>query len=384
MGQIGRPGGGDGTGPDAENARGSERFLQDLARSVPATAGCRSIAGGTALAKHVDQTISGNFDPGATGLPATATIVKVEIDDVDNDGVIRANGIDQINGSNVTKVWNGDSVTLNGEKITGVTFYTADGSCYFTPKDGSVLENGTITARTFVTKSSSFKIGDLGPPCFVAGTLIAVPGGQVAVEDLAPGDFVETRDHGPRPLRWVGRRAVAGRGAFAPVRLRAGALGNHGALDLSPQHRVLLDDWRAQVLAGEDEALCPAHLLVNGDTIHRAPRARVTYVHIMFDAHEIVQANGLACESFQFGGHLCQDGTALRAELVALFPDLEGPAADMQAARRSLRGHEARLLATLAQGDRSPGPRTGPMRGSMRSSLSGSLPGSLPGSMPSQ
>jgi hypothetical protein len=137
---------------------------------------------------------------------------------------------------------------------------------------------------------------------------------------------------------------VTGRGAFAPIRFAPGALGDHGELLVSPQHRILLEDWRAAFYLGEDEALCPAHMLVNGDTIHRAPCAQVTYVHFMFDAHEIVMAEGLASESFLFGDYLCKETSALRAEIIALFPEFGGQGPQMSAARRTLRAHEARLL----------------------------------------
>ena len=121
------------------------------------------------MAIYTDQTIAGNYDPGASSLPFTATIVTMEINDADNDNVIRADGGDQVNGSNVTAVWVGDTIVLNGETISGVTFYTADGGRYFTPDDDTVLEDGTITAQTFVTGSTQFPVGEFGPPCFVAG-----------------------------------------------------------------------------------------------------------------------------------------------------------------------------------------------------------------------
>lgn len=38
-------------------------------------------------------------------------------------------------------------------------------------------------------------------PCFVLGTRIATPDGEVPVEDLVPGNLVLTADHGPQPLR---------------------------------------------------------------------------------------------------------------------------------------------------------------------------------------
>jgi hypothetical protein len=206
----------------------------------------------------------------------------------------------------------------------------------------------TATAVTFVTTSTQFPVGNLGPPCFVAGTRIAVPGGDVRVEDLRIGDLVETRDHGPLPLRWVGRRKVPAFGSDAPIRFAAGALGDHDTLFVSPLHCVLIDDWRAEVLFGETEVLCPAHLLVNGDTIRRIPRAEITYVHLMFDTHEIVEAEGLASESFLFGDYLCHAKSPLRAEILSALagtPDAAPP--QMTAARRVLRRHEAALLVDM-------------------------------------
>jgi len=292
-----------------------------------------------------EQTIGGNYDPGASTIPFTAVIETMQINDADDDGVIRADGSDQINGSDVTRVWVGDTVTIDGgTPISGVTFYTADGSRYFTPDDGTVLTDGTVTAQTFVNTSTQFPIGDFGPPCFVAGTRIAVPGGHRRVEHLAVGDLVETRDHGAQPIRWIGSRTVAGRGAFAPVQFAPGTLGGNDALTVSPQHRMLIDDWRAQVYLGENEVLCAAHMLVNGDTIRYAPCAKVTYVHFMFDDHEIVTANGLSCESFLAGDYLCHGSSALRREIVALFPDFETKGRVMQAARRVLRSHEVQVL----------------------------------------
>lgn len=304
------------------------------------------------MAIFTDQTIAGNFDPGVTPVPFNAVIITMTINDANNDGVIRPNSGDQINGSNVTSVWVGDRITLNGVVIRGVTFYTASGGRYFTPSDGSVLTDGTITARTFVNTSTQFPVSGFGPPCFVAGTRVAVPGGSARVEDLSVGDLVITQDNGARPLRWIGRRAVPGRGAFAPVRICAGALGDHDTLLVSPQHRILLSDWRAQMYMGEDEVLCPAAALVNGDTIHRAPRDEVIYVHLMFDDHEIVFAEGLATESFLVGDYLCHETSALREEIIAIFPELGTRPAGMQSARRILRGYEGIVMSGTAEADR--------------------------------
>ncbi len=296
------------------------------------------------MAIYTDQTIDGNFDPGAFGGTQAVTIVTMSIDDADDDGVIRADGGDQINGSDVTRVWVGDTIVLDGTLITGVTFYTADGGRYFTPSDGSVLADGTVTSTTFVNTSTQFPVSGLGPPCFVAGTLIDTADGPCAVEDLAPGDLVLTRDNGAQPVRWIGKRVVTGRGDFAPVRIAAGILGNQRDLFVSPQHRMLVQDWRAQMFLGEDEVLCPAVRLCNGDTIHRVPRDSVTYVHVMFDSHEIVFAEGAPSESFAIGDLHCANGSAAHRELAEIFPELDEMKQSFVLARRTARGFETEVM----------------------------------------
>lgn len=295
---------------------------------------------------YTDQTIAGNFDPGVPPpLPTEISVETVTLNDAGGDGFISADGGDQVNGSEVTAVYEGDTVTIDGQTHVGTTFYTADGGRYFTPTDDSVLpDGGTATSVSYVTTSTQFDVDDLGPPCFVAGTLIRVPGGARRIEELRPGDLVETMDNGPQPVRWIGSRTVAGQGAMAPVRIACGALGNSRDLLVSPQHRMLVSDWRAQMYLGEDEVLCPAVGLCNGDTIHRAPCDRVTYVHVMFDRHQVVFAEGAPSESFLFGDYMCRGGSAVRRELAAMFPELETDGL-ARAARRVLRGFEARLLA---------------------------------------
>ncbi|WP_101066241.1 Hint domain-containing protein [Roseovarius salinarum] len=299
---------------------------------------------------YTDQTIGGDFDPGyPPPLPTTINVETITLNDADGDGFISPNGSDQVNGSDVVAVYDGDTVTIDGNTITGTTFYTADGGRYFTPTDGSVLpDGGTATDTTFVWSSTQFDVNDLGPPCFVAGTRIAVPGGTKRVEELAIGDLVETMDRGPQPIRWIGRRTVCGDRDLAPVRIPAGAVGNARALLVSPQHRMLLSDWRAQLYAGEDAVLCPAIALVDGGRAERAPCDLVTYVHFMFDRHEVVFAEGAPTESFHLGDYLSGDHTALRREILTVFPELDASPAATRAARPSLRRFEGALVAQAA------------------------------------
>ena len=292
--------------------------------------------------------------PAGTGL----NFVTITLLDRNDNGVMGpASGAqsqrDQVNGSAITGVYNGDTVTVqlpddSVVTISGVTFYTANGGRFFTPTDGTVLQNGvTFLSSTFVSTSTSVPIPSLMPVCFTPGTLILTPLGEIPVERLRVGDLVMTRDHGPQPLRWVGRRRHSGRGIFAPVCIAAGALGNARNLLVSQQHRVLLTGWQAELYFGEAEVLVAAKHLVNGGTIRLCPRDEVEYLHIMFDRHEIVTSEGLPSESFYAGGLAAERDPHIRTEIEALFPDLAAPGGGRATpvARRVLRAIEARLLA---------------------------------------
>ena len=182
--------------------------------------------------------------------------------------------------------------------------------------------------------------------CFVAGTLIHAKVGLTLVEDLMPGDAVLTADHGFQPVLWCARRRVPGRGAAAPVRIKAGALGNSRDLWLSQQHRVLLSDTRTEMFFGMGEALVAAVHLINHQTITIEPCDHVDYIHLLFDRHELIFSESILTESYHPGAYglslLCD---ATRAEVLALFPELATDAfAYGQTARPCLRGWEARML----------------------------------------
>jgi hypothetical protein len=182
--------------------------------------------------------------------------------------------------------------------------------------------------------------------CFTAGTLIDVPGGRVAVEALAPGDLVMTRDDGAQPLRWIGQSRRVAKGPDAPVEIGAGTLGDHGTLRVSPNHRVLIVSEWADLMFGTTEVLVKAKHLVDGRRIRRVPGGEVTYVHLLFDRHEIVTANGLPSESYYPGEATMRGFDAeTQAEVLRLFPGLSAGADDYgPLARHEVRAREARLL----------------------------------------
>lgn len=191
----------------------------------------------------------------------------------------------------------------------------------------------------------------MGIPCFTSGTRIATPEGEIAVEDLRVGDAVWTLDSGAQTIRWIGSKKVAATGPLAPVLIRAGAMGNTRDLRVSPQHRMLVNGWQSELYYGEPEVLVAARHLIDGNLIRIDAGGEVEYIHILFDRHEVVFAEGAPSESFHPGDQALATLTDdARAELLLLFSELdhEGPAFYGPAARRSLKAHEARLLGQAA------------------------------------
>ncbi|GHG25130.1 Hint domain-containing protein [Paracoccus aerius] len=192
-------------------------------------------------------------------------------------------------------------------------------------------------------------------PCFLRGTMILTTDGLVAVEDLSVGTLVVTRDNATQPVRWVGHVALPAERLRAqpnlrPIRIAPGALGANlpaQALLVSPQHRILVRSAIAQRMFGAPEVLVAAKQLLPLEGIDIADDLEtVEYFHILFDRHEIVFANGTETESLYTGPQALRGvGHAARAEIFALFPELERPTSLPPSARELASGRMARKLA---------------------------------------
>lgn len=140
--------------------------------------------------------------------------------------------------------------------------------------DGMPPAETDLTVLGIVENDNSTPHLDLGANvvCFVAGTLIETPTGPRAVETLRTDDLVLTRDAGAQPLRWSGATTVPAFGDLAPIVISAGVLGNDRDLVVSPQHALLLEDWRAELLYGTPEVLWCALSTFWGMTVFTGAR----------------------------------------------------------------------------------------------------------------
>lgn len=136
------------------------------------------------------------------------------------------------------------------------------------------------------------------PTCFLTGTLIATPAGPVRVEELRVGDQISTAGGRTIQVKWLGRqtknKALTPERHFAPVRIRAAALGNalpFTDLVLTGDHALIIDDFAINASA-----------LVNGSTITFEPLERlpsqIIFWHIETEHHDAIIANGVPAETF--------------------------------------------------------------------------------------
>lgn len=184
----------------------------------------------------------------------------------------------------------------------------------------SSFGTGSLNFSGASADNSSFTSENTGVVCFTTGTAICTPRGDVLIEDLVIGDLVITADNGPQPIRWIGKRRLGQETLRAapnlrPVLFHADVLGNARPLLVSPQHCMLVGKdqlMRAKNLVGQ----LPGVRIANG-------KRAVTYIHLMFDAHQIIFAENAPSESFYPGNmSLRMMGSDLSMELLALFPEL--------------------------------------------------------------
>ena len=189
----------------------------------------------------------------------------------------------------------GTTVTINGSDYA----VFSDGGGYYIPYDIAYDDLGPFTdpaTWTFNSVPENAAVAN----CFLTGTRIATPSGEVAVEDLRTGDFVTTADGRSVEVKWMARqtyrqfRNLALPEKHAPVCISAGALGHglpHTDLYLTADHGMILDDM-----------VVNAGAMVNGDTIRFVPLSEMssefTYYHVETEHHDEILANGAASETF--------------------------------------------------------------------------------------
>jgi hypothetical protein len=215
-----------------------------------------------------------------------------------------------------------------GDKVELLALHIAadagDGGGYFVLPLSPMGEQIEYTLIQAEEPQPDERLSDLLCISFARGTMITLgDGSQKPIERLAVGDRVLTRDHGPQALLWIGQVTLRAVGAYAPVVISSGVLGNNGDLVVSQHHRMFLYQRNRSKAVPKSEILVQAKHLVNGDTVILREIGFVDYYSLVFDAHEIIYAEGIPAESLMVSeATVSRLPPELAAEVKQRFPKL--------------------------------------------------------------
>ena len=201
-----------------------------------------------------------------------------------------------------------------------------DASLTRTIEASTILSDHSVDQATFtVPATPTF---EACASAFARGTLISTVMGPVAVEDLIPGDLVETH-RGPDPIVWIGSTSylpnVTSETTSLTYLLRLPGDGvEQNDLLLGPAARLVIRQDRFADILNCDAVLAPASDYVDGDRILQiTPPGAVQLYHFALRRHGIVRANGHELESYHPGRVTeAELGTSVRNMLRSMFSHL--------------------------------------------------------------
>ncbi len=165
---------------------------------------------------------------------------------------------------------------------------------------------------------------------FARGTLIATPQGDVAVEDLQPGDMINTSTGEAAKLIWIGSSSFvpADAGRRMPLlRIMADTFGQgrpNSFLTVGPGARILHTPHRLRAEAGEKRLLTPVREFLDGvNVIEVVPPTPVRLFHICLERHAAIRVGGIEMETFHPGAKATQSvSQSLRDRFLGMFPQI--------------------------------------------------------------
>lgn len=248
---------------------------------------------------------------------------------------VTLNGVTYNAGDNIVSAYDLINST-SGHQIT--SFHVGTGIDGYTvgPVTGIVSTQPLVPGQTYTFDTNRTSYNQNNPysqyVCFTRGAMIRMQSGFRRIETLTPGDRVWTLHNGVQAIRWIGSRRLMVSPKDAPVLIARGALSGLlktaeviPARDMvvSPQHRLHLSGPRCEMLFGVPEALVAAKALLGVSGVRRAVTPTVEYFHMLFDRHQVVEADGCLSESFHPGAQgEAVIGDAARTEILSIFPEL--------------------------------------------------------------
>lgn len=209
----------------------------------------------------------------------------------------------------VTGFQAGDAIQFTSLTNTGSITAGVDAANHLTLSSGGTLVASIQLAGPQHFSANAFNVTSqpggttsiaATPLCFLAGTQISTPCGEVPVEKLQAGDTVLTASGAGRRIVWIGTGQVLAtrgrRSAATPVIVRKNAIADgvpNQDLRITRSHSLYFDD-----------VLIPVEYLVNHRSILWDDLAReVSLYHVELETHDVLLANGALAESYRDDGN---------------------------------------------------------------------------------
>ncbi|EPX75625.1 Hint domain-containing protein [Salipiger mucosus] len=170
---------------------------------------------------------------------------------------------------------------------------------------------------------------------FARGTLIHTVNGPIAIEDLLPGDYVES-SAGTQPVTWIGSTTYVpgvvseGTTLTGLTRITSDAFGSgrpETDVVVGPAARMLVHRPKLKSIIGQDRILVPVSDYADGDGIVQVtPAGGVQLYHLMLGRHGTIRVGGLDVETYHPGQALARvEGPSEWALFLSMFPGIEQP-----------------------------------------------------------
>ena len=143
---------------------------------------------------------------------------------------------------------------------------------------------------------------------FSGDTLIATPRGHVCIEDLNPGDLVNTITGKPSKIIWIGSSSIvpAQPDHETPlIRIMADTFGKScpsSFLTIGPSARLLQTPTKTQQRQNGTRVLTSANLFVDHlNVIKLCPQTPIRLFHMCLEQHAIIDVGGIEMETYHPG-----------------------------------------------------------------------------------
>lgn len=195
----------------------------------------------------------------------------------------------------------------------------------------ALLPDLTVTMATHV--APAIPLFEDATCAFARGTLIQTVRGPVAIEDLLPGDYVET-PLGPQPVMWIGSTTYVpgtvddATSLTSLTRVTGDAFGMacpQSDLLVGPAARMVVRREKFKTLIGLEAVLAPVRDYADGDRIFDvSPGGAVQMYHLMLPRHSTMRVGSVEMESYHPGkGIGAKMGFNTRQLFLSLFPNIE-------------------------------------------------------------